>query len=601
MHIRRTLTLLTAAALLAAAASSCGLEDRDGAARSAAVVPIDWTIFTSTPPGDADSQRARTILLNSNRYSLTHWYRVRGYRNEGYYIDFKSTDEHRIRSAGSVAMALAVSLRLGIYDSDVVKRSRAVAEYQALKLIRSLAYRHRVNRGSSGWGHEWQSALWALYAGTAGWLMWDQLQPGDAELVRKMVEDEAIRLVGFDVGYYRGANDQLTKRREWSAQEENAWNAQFLYLAVNMMPNHPQRPAWEYKAAELAISANARVVDRQSNTTLASGRRVRHWLHGSNVESDGTVRNHGCPPSWSPICHIVHPDYMATAAYSASAPLWYGLRRAGTPDAMLWGADVIYEALVERAWNGQTIYIDGSRKIFYPQGTDWSRHRYINFAFFDAVARHFATDGRVVFAERAEIWEDLHAGAALGLQNNSRHTDGRTYASDSQDAYRSREEWVTSHAALMYLTKWIAAQNAFLKTSAFVPVVIDNQDDRELTYSGSWTWDAPAAKDCLGDDNRYAGKGDGSRKVRFRPRLPAGTYRVSAWWSAFGNHATDAPYTIAHTGGQTIVKRNQKVNGGRWNLLGTYTFGGSTNSGWVEVSNKANGYVVADGVMFERI
>jgi hypothetical protein len=558
----------------------------ESAALGAAVVPIDWTMFTSTPPADADSQRARTILLNSNRYSLTHWYQARGYHNQtGYYLNFWSTGEQRIRSAGSVAMALAVSLRLGIYDSGVVTVSRAVAEDRALKLTRSLAYRHRVNSGDSGWGHEWQSALWALYAGTAGWLMWGRLSPGDPELVRKMVEDEAIRLVGFDVEYWRGANDQL----DFPPRHEQS--AQFLYLAVNMMPNHPQRPAWEYKAAELAISANARVVDRQSNTTLAGGRQVRHWLHGSNVESDGTVINHD----------IVHPDYMATAAYSASAPLWYGLRRAATPDAMLWGADVIYEALVERAWNGQTIYIDGSGKIFYPQGTDWGRFRYINFAFFDAVARHFAIDGRVPFAERAEIWEELHARAALCMQNNSGHPDGRTYASDSQDAYPSREEWVTSHAALMYLTKWIAAQNAFVKTSAFVPVVVDNQDDRELTYSGSWTWSAPAAKDCLGDDNRYAAKGDGSRKVRFHPRLPVGTYRVSAWWSAFGNHATDAPYTIAHTGGQTIVKRSQKVNGGRWNLLGTFTFDGSTNTGWVEVSNKANGYVVADGVMFERI
>jgi len=292
---------------------------------------------------------------------------------------------------------------------------------------------------------------------------------------------------------------------------------------------------------------------------------------------------------------------MATAAYSASAPLWYGLRRAATPDAMLWGADVIYEALVERAWNGQTIYIDGSRKIHYPQGTDWGELRRINFAFFDAVARHFGIDGRVPFAERAEIWEKLHADAALWLQNHSGHSDGRTYASDSQDTYPSREEWVTSHAALMYLTKWIAAQNAFVKTSAFIPVVIDNQDDREITYSGTWKWDAPAAKDCLGDDNRYAAKGDGSRKARFRPRLPAGTYRVSAWWSAFANHATDAPYTIAHTSGHTTVTRNQKVNGGRWNPLGTFTFDGSTNTGWVEVSNKANRYVVADGVMFERI
>jgi hypothetical protein len=558
----------------------------------AAVVPIDWTMFTSTPPADADSQRARTILLNSNRYSLTHWYQARDYdKQSGYYLNFRSTREHRIRSAGSVAMALAVSLRLGLYDADVVTVSRAVAEDLALKLIRSLAYRHRVNRGGSGWGHEWQSALWALYAGTAGWLMWDQLPPGDGGLVGNMVEDEAIRLVGFEVGYYRDDNDQPTGRREQSAQEENAWNAQFLYLAVNMMPNHPQRPAWEYKAAELAISANARVVDRQSNTALAGGRQVRHWLHGSNVESDGTVINHD----------IIHPDYMATAAYSASAPLWYGLRRAATPDAMLWGADVIYEALVERAWNGQTIYVDGSERIFYPQGTDWGKFRRINFAFFDAVARHFTLDGRVVSAERAAIWEELHAGGALELQNNSGHSDGRTYASDSQDKYRSREEWVTSHAALMYLTKWIAAQDAFVKSSAFLPVVIDNQDDRELTYSGNWTWAAPAAKDCLGDDNRYAAKGNGSRKVRFRPRLPAGTYRVSAWWSAFANHATDAPYTIAHKGGPTIVKRNQKVNGGRWNLLGTFTFDGSTNTGWVEVSNKANGYVVADGVMFERI
>jgi hypothetical protein len=217
------------------------------------------------------------------------------------------------------------------------------------------------------------------------------------------------------------------------------------------------------------------------------------------------------------------------------------------------------------------------------------------------VARHFDIGGMVASTESAEIWEELHAGAALWLQNNSGHNDGRTYASDSQDAYPSREEWVTSHAALMYLTKWIAAQNAFVKTSAFLPVVIDDQDDHDLTYSGSWTWDAPAAKDCLGANNRYAATGDGSHKVRFHPRLPAGTYRVSAWWSAFGNHATDAPYTIAHTGGQTIVERNQKVNGGRWNPLDTFIFDGSTNTGWVEVSNNANGYVVADGVMYERI
>ena len=40
----------------------------------------------------------------------------------------------------------------------------------------------------------------------------------------------------------------------------------------------------------------------------------------------------------------------------------------------------------------------------------------------------------------------------------------------------------------MYLIKWIATQNAFVKTSAVVLVASTTQEDRELTYSGSWTW-----------------------------------------------------------------------------------------------------------------
>ena len=105
MDIRRTLALLIAAAVLAGFAP-----EWESVALLAAVVPIDWTLFTSTTPGDADSQRARTILLNSNRYSLTHWYQARDYHNQtGDYLNFKSAGEHRIRSAGSVAMALAVS------------------------------------------------------------------------------------------------------------------------------------------------------------------------------------------------------------------------------------------------------------------------------------------------------------------------------------------------------------------------------------------------------------------------------------------------------------------------------------------------------------
>jgi hypothetical protein len=79
--------------------------------------PLRGAAGPAPAPGPS-RRRARTILLNSNRYSLTHWYQARRYHiQSGYYLDFESTGEHRIRSAGSVAMALAVSLRLGSYDS----------------------------------------------------------------------------------------------------------------------------------------------------------------------------------------------------------------------------------------------------------------------------------------------------------------------------------------------------------------------------------------------------------------------------------------------------------------------------------------------------
>ena len=110
----------------------------------------------------------------------------------------------------------------------------------------------------------------------------------------------------------------------------------------------------------------------------------------------------------------------------------------------------------------------------------------------------------------------------------------------------------------------------------------------------------------LGDSNYYheGGGSSGSRRGQWKPTmpLPAGTYQVYAWWSAYGNHATDVPYTVFHRYGQSTVKVNQRTNGGMWNYLGTFEFDGSTNGGYVEMWNKTStGYVVADGVMFKKM
>ena len=53
------------------------------------------------------------------------------------------------------------------------------------------------------------------------------------------------------------------------------------------------------------------------------------------------------------------------------------------------------------------------------------------------------------------------------------------------------------------------------------------------------------------------------------------TYQVYAWWTQWPSRYTAVPYQI-RDGGTLLdtVNVDQQVNGGQWNLLGTYTFTG---------------------------
>jgi len=79
--------------------------------------------------------------------------------------------------------------------------------------------------------------------------------------------------------------------------------------------------------------------------------------------------------------------------------------------------------------------------------------------------------------------------------------------------------------------------------------------------------------------------------------IPAsGTYEVYARWTQHPNRASDAKYTVNHSGGATQVTVNQAAGGGNWSLLGTYSFDAGTAT--VSLTDQANGYVIADAVMF---
>ena len=78
----------------------------------------------------------------------------------------------------------------------------------------------------------------------------------------------------------------------------------------------------------------------------------------------------------------------------------------------------------------------------------------------------------------------------------------------------------------------------------------------------------------------------------------AGEYEVLANWPALDGNATDARYTIHHADGATVVTADQ-TRTERRNSLGVFTFNAGVAK--VELSDKANGNVIADAVILRPV
>ncbi|MET7329706.1 exo-alpha-sialidase [Nonomuraea sp. NPDC005650] len=132
-------------------------------------------------------------------------------------------------------------------------------------------------------------------------------------------------------------------------------------------------------------------------------------------------------------------------------------------------------------------------------------------------------------------------------------------------------------------------------------------DNGGLGFETTGTW--PSSRGVSG----YYGfnylthaKGTGANTARWRPALPGDDrYEVLVAYAADPNRATDAPYVVHHAAGTTAVAVNQQVRGvpdprmGEWTSLGTFSFRAGLE-GYVELSDAANGVVIADAVRFRR-
>jgi hypothetical protein len=102
------------------------------------------------------------------------------------------------------------------------------------------------------------------------------------------------------------------------------------------------------------------------------------------------------------------------------------------------------------------MYVPGRAEQYYPQGTDWSVHRFACFYWLDTYAHILGYDKAL--PHKASKWRELRGRKILEMQ--SRHADGRMYAKGEFDRYPGREQqvlWVLSDA---YLLQWLADQKA---------------------------------------------------------------------------------------------------------------------------------------------
>ena len=124
------------------------------------------------------------------------------------------------------------------------------------------------------------------------------------------------------------------------------------------------------------------------------------------------------------------------------------------------------------------------------------------------------------------------------------------------------------------------------------------QSDSQRSFTGGWTLSSATGQ--FGANSLYS-SGTGLDTYTWKSGVfdtnQACTYRVDVWWTQNGNRSTTVPITVSgHTGGPTTKNFNERINGGKWNTHGTYTFA-SGAQGTVQVTDQ-NGQAVADAVRF---
>ncbi len=195
---------------------------------------------------------------------------------------------------------------------------------------------------------------------------------------------------------------------------------------------------------------------------------------------------------------------------------------------------------------------------------------------------------------------ELYGSDYLYISPNSDPSDTIT-VDNLSSGFSTYGSWYTSNwtgggANISYDFRWLTPMVASPDA-----IVIDYQDPG-FSWTGAW-W----ISSWTGGGENYGPNflwyegvpgGPASHTATWTPDIPVSKqYLVYAWWNQAADRASDATYTVHHTGGSTDVVVDQRTNNNQWNLLGTFTLDPASNHR-VELTNEGNGRIVADAIQF---
>jgi len=129
--------------------------------------------------------------------------------------------------------------------------------------------------------------------------------------------------------------------------------------------------------------------------------------------------------------------------------------------------------------------------------------------------------------------------------------------------------------------------------------VVDNSTPRRFGASDRWATSTNRTAANRGESHRVLARPSAvSDNAEFKISTPASdSYRAYGWWPADPDYNARTIFRIRTAGGWVNRVVNQRINGGRWIYLGTYTLSANDSYG-VQVSSKSRGKgrIIADAV-----